>query len=216
MSESSGAAVERPKHEPWQFGLKTAILITPAVAVWSAVLVNRRQSATLSSQIAYLRPLAPELVVEDPSQMALLKLETLGRHDNRWDLYLPAGNYRLCLATSAIDKEGFAPVAKSAPIAPGRHRLELKVARQAEARRITVASDGATLLEVVAPKEWDEDRGSSDISKGRIDPPWPADSPLILIRRRNHPPRIDGEPSSPSGPTEGILLWIEPAQPPKP
>lgn len=210
MTEPSEMEPRPPGPAPWQFGLKTAILITAAVAVWSAAFVNRRQSARLSSRIAALRPLASELVVEDQDQIALLKLETLGRIDNRWDLHLPAGSYRVCLATSAIDAEGFAPVAKSAPIAPGLHRLELKVAREDETRRITVASGGATLLEVVVPKEWEAGGGESDVSQSRITPPWPADKPLILIRRRNSPA------ASAAGPIDGLLLWIEPAEPTQP
>ena len=216
MSESSEAAIRRPGRKPWQFGLRTVFLITAAVAVWSAVFVNRRQSAMLESRIAALLPLARELVVDDPNQIAAVGLDRLWHDESRWDVHVPPGDFRLCMATRAIDQKGLAPVSKSAPIASGRHRLTLKISQEGEVRRITVVRDEARLLEIVEPKEWEEGRSVSTAWLGASTTRSPADQPFFLIRRLNLLPNAEGVASAQNGPTDGLLLWIEPTETPKP
>ena len=105
-------------------------------------------------------PLAHELIVDDLSKIAVVKLEDYWMDDNRWDLYLPAGSYRLCIATREVAGEGLAPPVKSVPIRSGRHQLALLQNRDKEIYRIRVTRDGDELLSMQEPKGWDPGIGS--------------------------------------------------------
>ena len=145
-----------------------------------------------------------------------MKLDELWYDENIWDVHLPAGSYRLCLATHGIDQEGLAPVLKSAPIAAGRRRIALDQTQEDDVRRITVAGDGSRLFEAVEPKEWDPGIGSTGGGHHTIGDQFPADQPVVLFRRRFHLSQANGQTSPPIGPTDGLLLWIEPTETPKP
>jgi len=200
----------------WQVGLRTMFLLTAAIAAWITVFINRRENAALESRIAAIRPLARELVVDDAQRIAVVKLEELWMDENRWDIYLPDGTYRLCVATRGIDDEGLVPAVKSAPVAAGRHRVVLDQTLDGEARRIVVTWDGAKLLEVVEPKAWDPGTGSSGGGDYSRSTQLPDDKPAVLFRRRFSRPDAKGQVSSPVGPTDGLLLWIERTGPTRP
>lgn len=208
-------AARRPDRRPWQVGLRTVFLLTAVVAVWIAVSINRRDIATLESRIASMRSMARELVVEDATRIAVVKREELWYDDNGWEVYLPDGSYRLCLATRGVDQQGFAPGMKTTPVAPGRHRLTLDQTQDGEGRRIAAVWDGQKRLESVEPKGWDPGTGSSGGGEFSRSQQLPAGEPLVLLRRRFMGPRdAQGRSTTPDGPTEGILLWIERTGPP--
>ena len=203
-------AVRRPGRKCWQVGLRTMFLITAAIAVWITFFINRRENAVLESRIAAMRPLARELVIDDAKKIAVVKLEEHWMDENRWEIYLPDGTYRLCMATRDIDEAGLAPAVKSAPVAAGRHRVELEQTLDNEVRRIAVAWDGTKRREAVEPKGWDPGRGSSGGGQYAVSTQLPADRPAVLFRRKFWAlPDAKGRMLTPAGPSEGILLWIE-------
>ena len=102
----------------WQFGLRTVFLLMAAIAVWMTYFINRRENALLEQRIKAMVPLAHELVIDDPGRVAVVKLDEKWYDENRWEIYLPPGAYRLCLATRGINDSGLAQVMKTAPIAP--------------------------------------------------------------------------------------------------
>jgi hypothetical protein len=195
----------------WQFGLRSLILLTATMAVWLAVFVNRHFNATLETRIQAMRPLAHVLEIDDPNKFAIVRLEEYWYDDHRWDLYLPEGQYQLCLATREIDDTGLAPVVKRSPIAAGRHQLSLEQQRNGDAWHVNVGWDGQELLAVDEPNEWDAAIGSSGGSEVGDSEQQPASQPLIVFRRRFTKEIANGQISSPIGPAEGILLWIEKA-----
>lgn len=122
----SHPAVNRTGRQRWQIGLQTLCLLVVAVAVWTTFFVNRRQNALLQAKIAVMRPLARDLVIDDLKQIAVVKLNELWMGDHRWDIYLPDGKYRLCMATHEVARTGLAPIVQSNLVGGGRHQIALE------------------------------------------------------------------------------------------
>jgi hypothetical protein len=204
--------VGRRARRRWQVGLRTLVLLLAVFAVWMAYFINRRQNARLEARIKTMIPLAHELIIEDPKQVAAVRLEAHWFDENRWDLYLPAGRYRVCLATRDIGEMGLAPATRSVPIAAGRHRLALEQHKDKDVWRLAVTCDDAPALSVEEPKAWNPDRGSSSEGHFDLSEQAPADKPVVLFRRRFMKPDANGSwsTSTSTGPSEGLLLWIEP------
>jgi hypothetical protein len=202
-------ASRRVGQRPWQFGLRSAFLITAAIAAWTAVYVNHREIGRLRTRILTMRPLARELVVDDPDQTAVVKLDEMWYDENRWDVHLPAGDYRLCIATRGIDQGGTAEPRSSAPIAAGRHRLSLDQIQEGDDRRLIVSCDGAKLLETVEDYDKKSFSGWSSHGEFTISVQRPVAEPLFLFRRQYFVPRTGDSSSATEGPSDGVLLWIE-------
>jgi hypothetical protein len=219
MSEPSGQPVEltadplpmaRRKPRRPQVGLSTLVLLIAVCGVGMTVVVNRRQIRALESSLPAIQQLARALKIDDPGQIAVVKLDPLWMNDDRWDVYLPAGEYRICMATQGIDVKGLGVLKKSAPIKAGRHRLELEFHRDGDLWKFQVISAELELLSLEETKEW----GASGQSSGGGDvystsTQLPTDEPLVLYRRRNGVRVSPMQVMTPRGPSEGILLWIE-------
>ena len=202
-------AVTRPGRGRWQVGLPTLLLLMAAIAVWMTCFLNRRQNARLEARIQALLPLVHELVIDDHAKIAVVKLEEYWYDENRWEIYLPPGDYRLCLATRGVDNQGFPTAMKDVPLAAGRYVLSMEQRLEQEIRRIAVFCDGKEQLSVKEPKEWDTGSSSSSGMLDAISHQFPADQPAELLRRQFSRPNAQGRTTSPTGPTEGLLLWIE-------
>ena len=197
----------------WQFGITTLFLVTTVIAVWFSHFLNLREIALLETRIKSTRPLAHELIIEDVNKVAAVKLDEVWNNDDRWNIYLPDGNYQLCLATRGVAEKGLASLAKKVPISAGKHRIMLNqetISAKADSGwRLTVESDGTPLVTVDESAEW----GASGSSMGggafgscsQVEP----EKPIILYRRRFGQNNGTGQWNTPAGPTEGILLWIE-------
>ena len=208
-------AEAQPKRPSWQFGLQSMFLLLTAVAVWTVYFSNRSATRHLQERIESMRPLARELIVEDEKQFAVVRQEQHWYDENRWSVYVPPGEFRLCLATRDVDDMGFAPVNTSAPLAPGRHVLALdQVAMDSasgdEGWRVTVHCDGEEILSAKEPKAWYPAVGSSGGGHFDRGDQLPGDKPVVLFRRRFTQPGPGGRSTTPTGPADGIMLWIEP------
>lgn len=217
MMEPSSPPIEPPpRAKRWQVGLRSLVLLMGAVAVWLAVFVNRREYARLETRIRAMQPLAHELKIDDARQFAVVKLDELWMDDDRWDLYLPPGEYRVCLATREVPKTGLVTPKQTATLKGGRHRLELHFDRMGEGWRIRVATDDAKLMTLDETKEWGESGSSTGGGGFSLSTQLPADKPLELYRRRYHAKTSPTTSAEPAGPADGLLLWIEPVKGPKP
>lgn len=210
-STPGAAGAGRSARARWQVGIRTLILLTAAFAAWMTFLVNRRHNALLQSRIEAMRSLAHELVVDDARKIAVVKLEELWMDENQWDLHLPAGRYRLCLATHELDREGFPPVATSAPLKAGRHRLVLLQRKENETHRVAVLSDGNPLVTFEEPKAWDPGIGSEGGGQFSTSVQLDPGKPVVLFRRRfMQPTGVKNGSQIPMGPANGLMIWIEP------
>lgn len=219
---------DRAPRSRWQVGLRGLMLFTAAVAVWMTYLLNRHYNASLAARIPAMRPFAHELVVADETKAAVVKLEELWLDDDRWDVYLPPGQYRLCLSTRGMGRNGVPPAETSQPIQPGRHTIELALRREKSGWRVEVICDGARLLTADETPEWKPSKTFlEDFSKRTT---LPADE-LIVLQGGGFSSVQEGPASEPiqffysgplslrggdvialdpGGPDEGIRLWIEP------
>jgi hypothetical protein len=207
-AESRHATGKRGILRRWQVGVRTLFLLMAAIAVWISCFINYQQIRALEQRIAVLMPLAHDLVVEDEARIAVVKLEEQWIDDNRWDLHLPKGPFRLCLATQGIADDGLVPPAQSCPIKPGRHRLALQRQLDKGMWRIAVTCDGAAVLRAEEPEKW-AGSGSSSTGPSAVTEHFPADKPFVLLRLRFQHWDASGAPEDPSAPSSGILLWIE-------
>lgn len=207
-----GQPADRPRGPRWQVGVRTLILLVAAVALWTSYFVDQGRIAALKRQIARDRPLVRELVVEDPRQIAAVKRETTWFGENRWEFYLPEGGHRLCLATRAIPQAGLAADGASLPLRPGRHVVVLEQIKGDDRQRVVATVDGRHRLELEKPRAM----GYSSESPADQIPSAPADVPLVLHRLRDSQSLGQGRSGPPPGPTDGILLWIEPEPAPLP
>jgi hypothetical protein len=210
---ASEAAAPTPQRRTGllQLRLRTLFLLTAAVGVWVGVYNLRQRNAHLQVRIAALRPIARELMVLDAQQIAVVQKEQLWYDQQRWEIYVPEENsFRLCLATHEIDQENLAPVIASAPLPAGKQMLELHQRREGGQWTIWVAGEDGELLSVSEPTNWNSGSGSSGGGGYSRSTQLPGDQPAILFRRRFHRRTGPaGSSSTPMGPTEGILLWIE-------
>jgi hypothetical protein len=99
-------------------------------------------------------------------------------------------------------------VVESASIEAGRHRLALEQQQEKDAWRVTALRDGTGLLTVKEPKGWHPGLGSEGGGQYSVSEQLAADKPAVLYRRR-FMRGASGGTTTPSGPTDGILLWIE-------
>jgi hypothetical protein len=200
---------DRPATKRWRVGLRTLYLLIAVIATWLAVFVNRQQIRQMESRIGSMRPLARELKIGDASLIAVVQLDDVWMDENRWDLHLPAGSFRICLATREVDRQGLAPVRKSGLIRPGRHRLSMDQWQDGERWRARVACDGSELFAIEEPKEF---TGNGSIGGGKYASSlqFPANQPFALYRRRFMRPTVSGRSHVPSGPTDGLMIWVEP------
>lgn len=199
-----------PRRRVWQIGLRTLFLLMTAVAVWTVYFSNRHTLRTYEEQIASMQPLARELTVEDEELIAVVKLESYWYDENRWEVYLPQEEFRICLATRAIEDNGLGTVVESVSLAPGKHILELENIPIDNGWRVTVKCDGVQVIAADEPKAWYPASGSVGGGNFERSEQLPADQPMVLFRRRFSQPGPGGASRTPAGPADGILLWIEP------
>lgn len=207
-TRNDASGVDRPGRRRWQIGLRTLILLMAAVAVWLTYFVNRRHNASLERRISAISPLAHELIIDDPKKVAFVKLEEHWFDENRWEIYLPEGAFRLCLATRGIDIDGLAPVVISAPIASGTHHLVLEQERDQDLWRIKALWDESELITHEEPKNWGGSGSTSTARSGQSAQSSP-DQPILFLRRRFMRSDGSGRSTTRTGPTEGVLFWIE-------
>jgi hypothetical protein len=216
-TEPAPAAPTLRRPARWQLGIRTLSLMMALIAAWLAVFINYRQIGVLNTRITAARALARELVVDDPTRFAVVKLNELWMDDNRWDLYLPPGQYRICLGTRDVPDRGFPARFVSSPLPAGRHRLALELRLDQETWKFRVKSDDSEILAIDEGKEW-ASRSSSGGGEFSASEQLPADQPLLLYHRRYMIKDSSGQFQSTQGPTEGLVLWIKsvPAAKPSP
>ena len=168
----------------------------------------------------------PELwaMFSESHQIAVVKLPPMWYGESRWEIYLPEGEYVMRLGTRQIDdqltslvlgpdKERFPPAVGQTPIGAGHHRIELMRSEEWRGREITVLLDDRPVIEAEEEPDWNTGGTSTGASEIGDCVQRPAHEPLVLYRRRFYLRQKGGQYVAPKGPTEGLMLWIEPVEP---
>jgi len=207
-NEQNGLNLSRRKS--LQIGLRHLLVITLCSAVWIAVWINRRRANQLDAKLNDLRIVARELVIKDPTKLAVVYLDPNWFNNHRWQIYLPKTNARLCFGMRGIDSFGFPTMFQSIPLKEGRFELQLENLETDDGFRIHVTRDQELLFDV-KETEW---RGKSGaMTTWLINPTQQNDLlfPFVLLRER-FTAQIVGSSGSTTLPNEannGILLWIQ-------
>lgn len=194
----------RVRRGRFQVGLRVLFWLTAAFAVGITVFINHRENQRLTAKIESLRSLARELVVDDPAQYAVVKLHDTWSDENRWDVHLPPGRYRVCFASRGVDVNGLPEAFRSAPIEAGRHRLGMDLETVKSGTRIRITRDGGPCLTIDETGDWAGTGGWGSVGDFSTSQQLPASPSLVLLRRRN-----SHQYGVPTGPEPGLLLWIE-------
>lgn len=207
------APAARLRKGRWQVGLRTLFLLICAVGAWLGVMMNRSRTEAMRSGLHVLRSFARELEVDDPAQIAVVQKLEQWMDEERWDLYLPPGSYRICMATRTIGASGLPPVMTSEAIGPGRHRLALDQRTEPSAWKAVLTCDGSERLTLEEPKTFPGNSASTAdmISTSQQ---FPVNAPVILYHRQFWNSSGNGVSLAPTRSSDGLMLWIEPAPAP--
>jgi len=194
-----------------QVGLRHILLLTLCVGAWVANWTNQSQIAKLKPRLATLQKLAPELIVSDPSRIAIVLLDSKWYSELRWDVYVPSSNFQLCLAARDIAESGYPDQYENVLLPKGRYELQIQEVSQTDGFRIRVTQNEESLLDIAETPTFGSNGSSSFIRTG---PSLQFDglTEIDLLRRRFMVP-VPGSPGSSRttiGPTKGVLLWIKP------
>ncbi len=191
-----------------QWSLKTILLLTTLAAILVAWWQNGQSRSELKQKISLARRYLNELVVDDPQQFAATKLSPTWYGTNEWNVHLPSGHrYQLHFAVSNIDDSNFPEAIKSIAIESGRHSIEINTNNASINHGFQLVVDRSTTETIVSqPIQKTYASSSTGINQcGQQS----ITQPLVLYRLRFLTPSANGSYRTATGPTEGLLVWIE-------
>lgn len=164
----------------------------------------------LERQLPGLRNFARELQIHDPNQFAAVKKLPEWYGEQAAEIHVPPGGpYELCLALDKIETSGVEKPLDRISIASGKHNIRIFYETKKENSIASVILDGEVALTESRPKDWEPRAGSSGGMQFSTSKQYNHPAPWILFRRRFM--TVSGPSSSQiaSGPTLGLLVWIQ-------
>lgn len=217
-------------HEPpktyrlTRFSLLNLVLMTTIVALGITVFLQYRELAPLRVEVRQLREETGQLVVDDPTKLQAIGIDTYNDWAWKWRIWIPAGKaYRVRSATADIPKRGQFPsnVGFSTLGAEPEGRelvLSARIERKPSGElRLAIAREGTTSYSSVL------DKNSDWLLKGSIGSSFEevADTtrtakpgePLVLIRKQVYYASPSGQipPRPEPDTTDGLMVWLEEA-----
>ncbi len=216
-AEGESDAVESDSAQPprkWQvrWSIRTLMLVSAVVCVWSVAIQYRLANPKLRSRIEALQRLESKLDVDDLTQIAAAPRRKSWFDESIWDLYVPPGQTAtLHLATRSIPMDDELVVdTTSTALGEGKHTFELIIEELDEQWSIRVELGGKVLLERTEPLDWNPKNSSSGGIAHRRTKQTDARSGILeLFRRRFRQKTANGVWRDTVEPTNGVLLWLE-------
>ncbi|MEQ1825704.1 MAG: hypothetical protein ABL921_07145 [Pirellula sp.] len=193
-----------------QVSLLHLLIATLAIAAWTAHFSNRYQIARITPKYDRLRNMARELVIEDPSKIAVVALNYNLDVQECWRVYIPCGGFELRLATHGIGVNGPADDYSSVPLPTGEYEIGVTEIEDGQNFRIVALRDGSTFLET-QPLSWRNPGSSSSTGHAGTSQQHDGSQPVELLRKRYmvQDPAMPNTWRPPLGPAYGVQLWIQ-------
>lgn len=115
-----------------QLSITTLFLLVAIIAAWLTYLRTTDELVTVRGQLAVLRPLTHELIVDDIQQVVAVRRLAALMGESIWDIHIPRGE------TKALVLDGQA----IAQIQAGKHSLELRAIGHPSGEEGTLYLDG--------------------------------------------------------------------------
>ncbi|MDA1050719.1 MAG: hypothetical protein O3C40_09605 [Planctomycetota bacterium] len=216
MTDSEPVALAAPGIAPLhrrkflQWNIATLLLLMAVVGVWTAYFRMKSEAVRMDAELDSLRELARELLVNDPSQYAIVERHEEWYGDHVWDVHLPEGDlYVLKLATGEIDPKIFPETEHMVDLAAGQHIISLEKTLRGDHLSARAISDGRLAMHVSESGDWIPSGVGAWGRYYNRSTQAPCDKPLEVIRlyfRKHVPPGTGMEPDEPYN---GVFLWIE-------
>lgn len=212
--------VEAPRRRKFlQWNIATLLLLMAAVAVWTSYFRMVSETKRMTAELESLNRLARELMIDDPTQFAIVERHEQWHDDHSWDVHLPEGSrYRLKLATREIGMkfavdgvvtDNLPETDHSVELTAGRHVISLEKRYSGEEPFARVLVDGKLAVEAYESAGWEPQGGSTWGGSFKQSTQQPIDQPLELIRIRFQIRHPNGTTGLPKEPNNGIAVWIE-------
>jgi hypothetical protein len=199
-----------------QIGLRRLLILMLCAATWLAYATSQLRLTRMVSKQAMLRELSRDLVIDNPSQFAIVALDSELDASEAWECYVPDNGYELCLATRDIDLAGYPAEHQSVPIPAGRYLIavkeQTKPAKAPDAKEailITVQRDRQLILEKSEAADWLTTSSSNATGQGSLSQQYDGKTPIDLLRKRIQVRTSPTTAAPPTGPSNGVLLWIQ-------
>ncbi|MCL4203011.1 MAG: hypothetical protein KJ000_10960 [Pirellulaceae bacterium] len=194
------------------------MLLAAAVCTWTLYYRLCHDNARLHVGIQTMKDQSRKLRIEHPDRLAVVRLPESWYDETKWDVALPSeeavaaggARYKLCLATREIDlpKKGFPPAAGFV-LPPGRHQIELKTVRKRTGWNIVALLDDQAVIDIREPADWDPGHGGAG-SGASWERPYQPGSVTQAVPLYHEVFTMDTDRSPSEGPSNGVLLWLQP------
>jgi len=211
MMELKAKGLKRRRLFGLQVGLRQLILATLCTGVWFAHWTNQDGIARLEPRLANLQSLSPELIVADPSKNAAVQLPSPWYSIRRWEVYISTDRVRICLATDDIAPSGFPEKYESVLLPKGQYEIQLDEQKETDGLRFLVTQNGQSCLNIEKKLVAASGGSTSDSNVWTQTKQFDNIVPIVLLRRRNTVPvpGVAGSFRTPTGPSEGLILWLQ-------
>lgn len=204
---------ERNLSHHFRFNLLSLFLIVACAAVWMSYRVNQDHYRQLKNEISGLKAKVGELDVLDPALFASQELPMCWSDKPKWQVWVPDGEFDLCIATSYASP-GVRDALYRSRIAPGMRHISMDAVGKGEEWKIGVTVDGQDLpVEMVFPRDKDDYFADNEFGvaayelfRGQTNSPAKAGQFEIVDAR------LPIGKLKPGATSKYVMVWIEPSE----
>lgn len=204
-----------------RFSLLTLVLVTTIVGLSITVVLLYRELAPLRTEVRTLREETGQLLVDDPTKLQAIEIETYNDWAWKWRVWVPPETgWIVGTKVKEIPPKGEFPAVSGLTLRHMKEGRETLITARIETKptgelRCAIACEGVTTYEPIAPEEakWllEGLRGSSFNGVGSTIRVAESGTPFTLLRKRVFYQSATGSipPIPEPNATDGLLIWLE-------